>query len=368
MSKIDIVIPAYEPDHRLLKLLEDLNLQNIGPVIIVDDGSGERYKEIFSKASSLVEQMGGIVLTHEANRGKGRALKTAFQYVLDNDEKVTNVITADSDGQHTVECIKKIIAGIEKEMLNSLVLGVRRFDLEGIPWKSRLGNNLTKKIFAYISGVHVSDTQTGLRGIPRKYMEELINLKGERFEFEMRMLINAADRYHIIEIPIETIYDSEDNHQTHFNPVVDSFRIYRILGEKFIKFILSSCSASIIDLVFFSVICSLLEKYYPVIYVTIATVAARIISASYNYFVNYKVVFRSRDSFKTSAFKYLLLALIQMGCSAGLITIFVKMIPTGPELLLKVVIDTVLFFISYYIQQKIVFKNEEDFGRRSGSL
>lgn len=355
MSKIDIIIPAYEPDNRLLGLLEDLNLQDIGPVIIVDDGSGEKYDDIFSKASSLIERMGGIVLTHNVNGGKGRALKTAFQYVLDNDREAEAVITADSDGQHTVECIKKIIAGIEKETPTSLILGVRKFDLEGVPWKSRFGNNLTEKVFSYITGVHVSDTQTGLRGIPIKYVKDLIYLKGERFEFEMRMLVDAADRYRIVEIPIETIYDSKNNHQTHFDPIVDSLKIYWILGDKFVKYILASCSSGIIDLVIFSVICSVLEKSYPVQYVTIATIVARIISATYNYFFNYKVVFRSKDSIKASAFKYLILALIQMGCSAGLITFFVKIIPTGSELLFKIVIDTLLFFVSYYIQQKNVF-------------
>lgn len=279
--------------------------------------------------------------------------------MLDNDKGAEAVITVDSDGQHTVECIKKIISRIKEETFPSLILGVRKFDLEGIPWKSRFGNILTEKVFAYISGVHISDTQTGLRGIPIRYVEKLIYLEGERFEFEMRMLIDAADRYQIVEIPIETIYDSESNHQTHFNPLVDSFKIYRILGDKFIKYILSSCSSSIIDLSIFGVICLVLEKRYPVIHVTIATIVARIISATYNYFINYKIVFRSKAGIKLSAFKYLTLALVQMGGSAGLITIFVKMFPTFPELLFKIVIDTVLFFISYYVQQKIVFKNEK---------
>ena len=355
MKEVAIIIPAYEPDERLLTLLKELDAENMGPIYIVDDGSGAKYQEIFTKAAALIKRLGGQVLTHSVNKGKGRALKTAFQYILENNKKICAVVTADSDGQHTPTCIKKISNKIQTEKA-SLILGVRRFDVEGIPWKSRFGNNLTEKLFTYISGVHVSDTQTGLRGIPRNYMEKLLHLKGEGFEFEMRMLLDAAEHYNIIEIPIETIYDSADNHQTHFNPLKDSLKIYRILGKKFIRYIFSSCSSSIIDLLVFSIVCMLLKQTYPVIYITIATIIARVISATYNYFVNYRFVFKSHENFTGAALKYFLLAAIQMGCSAGFITLFMTLWPTGPELLLKIIIDSTLFFVSYSIQQKSVFK------------
>lgn len=134
---------------------------------------------------------------------------------------------------------------------NKLILGVGKFDSEGIPWKSRFENTMTEKVFQYILGVHVSDTQTGLRGIPTNFMKDLLDVNGERFEFEMRMLLESAGKYDICEIPIETIYDSKTEHQTHFNPIKDSIRIYKILAEKFIKFILTSFSSSIIDLIVF---------------------------------------------------------------------------------------------------------------------
>ena len=208
-----IVIPAYEPDERLLLLLETLKEGSQGPVVIVDDGSGHAYKEIFEQAGAYVEALGGVVLTHEVNRGKGRALKTAFACILKKYPEAVGCVTADSDGQHTVECIEKVRKTLE-EHPDSLVLGVRRFDGKDVPWRSRMGNGITERVFAYVSGVHVTDTQTGLRGIPRAFMEELLDVQGERFEFETQMLLESAGSYPIIEVPIRTIYDSKENHQT----------------------------------------------------------------------------------------------------------------------------------------------------------
>ena len=226
---IPIIIPAYEPDSNLPLLLHILAENHIGPVIVVDDGSGDQYLAIFEKARSLVAGNGGTVLVHEVNKGKGRALKTAFQYILENYQNVIGAVTADSDGQHTVDCIRKVMETLQAKP-QELILGVRDFSGDDIPWKSRFGNNLTEKVFAYVAGVHVSDTQTGLRGIPREFMRDLLDVAGERFEFETQMLLESVNRYPISEVEIETIYDSVEEHQTHFDPVADSIKIYRILG------------------------------------------------------------------------------------------------------------------------------------------
>lgn len=354
---IPIIIPAYEPDERLPELLKNLNAQNIGPVIIVNDGSSEQYKPVFEEAEELIKRFGGELLVHEVNKGKGRALKTAFDYVLSHYPDAVGVVTADSDGQHTPKNINEVIqALIQNE--NKLVLGVRKFDGDGIPWKSRFGNSVTEKVFKYVSGVHVTDTQTGLRGIPRQFMRELLDVKGERFEFEMRMLLASAGRYDILEIPIETIYDSEENHQTHFHPIKDSIKIYKILGGKFFKYILSSGSSCILDLALFALLCHLLKAGFPDVYIAIATVSARVVSAIYNYIMNYKVVFRSSESVGKSGGKYFLLAVIQMSLSAGLVTLFVKCFSIVPEIVFKIIVDTCLFFVSYYIQQKYVFERK----------
>ena len=348
-----IVIPSYEPDERLLQLLETLKAGSRGPVVIVDDGSGAAYKDIFERAGAYVDVLGGAVLTHEVNRGKGRALKTAFAFILKKYPEAIGCVTADSDGQHTAECIEKVSKTLE-EHSDSLVLGVRRFDGEDVPWRSRMGNGITERVFAYVAGVHVTDTQTGLRGIPRTFMKELLDVPGERFEFETQMLLESAGNYPIIEVPIRTIYDSKENHQTHFNTLTDSVKIYRILGKKFMKYVFSSFSSCVLDLVLFTIFCGMF-KGRTGNYIAVSTVLARVISATCNYALNYKVVFESRKKVHTSGVRYLILALIQMGLSALLVTGGCGLLPTVPEVAVKVVVDGVLFFISYAVQQRYVF-------------
>lgn len=360
---IPVIIPAYEPDARMTELVKDLASKG-ECVVIVDDGSGKDYEGLFDEAMSVLGDS-GILLRHEVNRGKGAALKTAFKYVIDNMPEVIGVVTADSDGQHTVECIdavKKSLCG-DKE---ALILGVRSLEGDDIPWKSKVGNKITKIATRYVSGLNVSDTQTGLRGIPRRFMEELLDVKGDRFEFEMRMLLETKGRYRIVEVPISTIYESKDHHSTHFNPFADSIRIYRVLGESFFRYIFSSLSSCVLDLLLFSVLCALLKGKY-VEYIAIATVVARIVSATYNFFLNYKMVFKSREKVEKAAVKYVTLAVIQMTMSAVLVTAVVRWLVIVPETAVKIVVDTCLFFISYKIQQIFVYNSKRPSMMRSGS-
>lgn len=349
---IPIVIPSYEPDERFPAILEDLKQAGMGPVVVVDDGSGDEYRDFFVKADELVKPLGGVVLHHEVNKGKGRALKTAFSYILENMPDAVGCITADSDGQHTVECITKCMKALE-ERPDNLILGVRDFSGEDVPFKSRFGNNLTIKICSFLCGVKVTDTQTGLRGIPRTFMKDLLDVEGERFEFETRMLIATKDKYPIYEVPILTIYDSKENHQTHFNPIKDSIRIYKIFGAVFLKYLFSSLSSFLLDIGLFQLFCFFFAGLPG--YIFMSTASARILSAAYNYLINYKVVFKSEKSHVSSLPKYTLLAFIQMGLSAILVHAFVTLLPGAPEFLYKMPVDVCLFILSFYVQRRFVY-------------
>lgn len=230
-SNMPIVIPAYEPDDNLLVLCRDLRKRELENIIIIDDGSGQEYQTYFKRAET---EYNCTVLKHTINLGKGRALKDAFNYILNNNPLAIGCITADSDGQHTPDDIQKCMDAL-KQNKNSLILGCRTFDGENIPLKSRFGNELTKRVYHFLCGVNVSDTQTGLRGIPRDFMEELLYVAGERFEFETNMLIKCKDAVLIKEVPIQTVYDSKENHKTHFNPIKDSIKIYKIFGRMFLE-------------------------------------------------------------------------------------------------------------------------------------
>ena len=356
---IPVIIPSYEPDQRLIELLQKLQNRNIGPVIIVNDGSGPEYDEYFAKAEKLIAPLNGMILKHDINKGKGRALKDAFLFLLDNEPELIGCVTADSDGQHTPECIDKV----RNELLDhpaDLILGVRDFDDPGVPKNSRIGNKLTRNVLKFLCGVKVSDTQTGLRGIPKDFMAELLNTAGERFEFETRMLVESKDRIKIREVEIETVYDSRENHSTHFNPVKDSIKIYKIFGGIFLKFLLSSLSSCLIDLGLFYILCKTLKNGFDsAIYVMYATIGARVVSATYNFLINYILVFKSKEGHVKSAIKYFVLALVQMTISAGTVTLFASMLPDAEELFIKIPVDVLLFFCSYYLQHEYVYRNRK---------
>lgn len=348
---IPIIIPAYEPDERMLELLRNIRQDGVNnKIIVVNDGSGQEYDYLYDAA----EEYDCIVLRNFVNMGKGRALKYAFNYCLVNCDNLLGVVTADSDGQHSVADIKKCINALI-ESPNSLVLGCRNFDGDDVPAKSKFGNKLTQKICKLLCGINISDTQTGLRGIPKSFMAELLNVEGERFEFETRMLIESKTKYVIKEIGIQTIYDSKENHKTHFDPIRDSIRIYKIFGSMLIKFIFSSLSSCVVDLLLFHVFSNILRGKIST-YIIMATVGARIISATYNFLLNHRFVFKSEENYQKSAYKYALLACVQMICSAGFVTIGCQMFSFIPEILVKVIVDTILFMISYVVQREIVFK------------
>ena len=351
MKQTVLVIPSYEPDTRLIELIKSLKDYK-DPIVIVDDGSGEVYQPIFNELNNIIPDL--ILLHHEVNKGKGRALKTAFEYILNNLKDSIGCITADSDGQHDYKSIMNVRESLINNP-NSLIMGVRSFDGDHIPWKSKAGNKITIKVLSFLTGIRVSDTQTGLRGIPLKFMSELIEVPGDRFEFETQMLLESVDRYPIVEVPIETIYDSKENHQSHFNPFKDSIKIYRILARQFVKYLISSLSSSVVDIVLFALFCSLFKNSYPVWYASIATVSARVISAIYNYLINYILVFKSKEKVSKSALRYFILAIVQMLCSTVLVQAGV-FIFRSMEVLIKIIVDVFLFFCSYYIQNRFVFK------------
>ena len=346
---IPVIIPAYEPDARLLGLIEELNKSGLGPVIVVNDGSeGAEYKEIFEGAS----QRGARLLTHAVNMGKGRALKDAFNYCLNEYDDLLGVINADSDGQHTTEDIRKCMDALVADP-EALILGVRDFNESGIPARSVFGNKTTSRVMKLLLGLSISDTQTGLRGISVPFMKYLLTENGERFEFETNMLIATKELgIRIVEVPIKTIY-LEENKSSHFNPILDSIRIYAV----FVKFLFSSLSSSVVDIVMFSIFCGIFRNVPVAIgYVMLATILARVISAIYNFLINYKVVFKGKGSKSRAALRYLILAICIMLLSGGLVTFFTGLLPMVPEFVVKIPVDCVLFLLSFVVQREVVYK------------
>lgn len=347
---IPIVIPSLDPDEKLLQLLQQLTNAGLQRIVLVNDGSAPQFDPIFAQAQ---RQFGCVVLRHATNLGKGRALKTAFQHCLAHYPDAVGCVTADSDGQHTPACIAATMQALAQNP-SALVLGVRNFDAAGVPPRSRWGNKFTRLVFRLLVGLSITDTQTGLRGISASYMQALLQTGGDRFEFESNMLIDTKQHHvPIVEVPIETVY-LQQNASSHFHPLRDSARVYAVFG----RFLFSSLSSSLLDLGLFALFCWLFAGLVPsVALVMLATVLARIISAVYNYSINYAVVFHSTASRGSSALRYFLLALVQMGASAllvgGLFWLF-----QGGKLLIKICVDVCLFFVSFQLQREFVYRQK----------
>ena len=184
---VTAIIPAYNPDKKFHVVIDGLVQAGFKHIIVVNDGTALEYIKLFEKVE---ENKNCVLLTHKVNKGKGRALKTAFEYYLKNFSEDIGVVTLDADNQHKVEdvitCAKEL-----KKHSDSLIIGTRNFNLETVPKRSALGNKITSFAFKNLCGVDISDTQSGLRGIPKEFVKSLINVKGERFEFETNMLLET---------------------------------------------------------------------------------------------------------------------------------------------------------------------------------
>lgn len=356
-----VVLPSLNPDERLKLVVDGVIKEGFKKIIIVNDGSDEAHLGPFEEAKKNPEV---VLLTHDVNKGKGRGLKTAFEYVMKNLPDCAGVVTIDGDNQHAPEDINACATRMEET--GSIVLGCRDFGQSNVPWKSRCGNNITKAVFRILCGIKISDTQTGLRAIPYKYLKDMLETEGERFEYETNMLLEIHSRnIPREEVKIQTLYEDKENSTSHFNPFKDSFKIYKVI----LKYVFSSGVSSLIDILLFFLLTLLFERlitddftlFGHVFHVdwaicTGATVGARIVSSICNYKLNRHVVFGSGS--KGSLLRYYILAVVQLTASALLVSAFSIMFSAGSFLktFIKVVIDIILFFISFRIQQTWVFK------------
>ncbi len=225
-----IIIPAYQPDNTLLLLLEQLVEQTENKIIVIDDGSDSACNAIFNRADKYSAVH---ILTHKENRGKGAALRTGFRYILAKESSCSTVISADADGQHRAEDISRVSKACT-EHPHHLILGVRQFT-GYVPLRSRLGNSLTRRLYNLLFRQNLRDTQTGLRGIPVHTLTTLIALQGERYCYELEMLLKLMQlEGPVLEIGISTIYE-KNNESSHFRPFHDSAQIYTTLFRWWFK-------------------------------------------------------------------------------------------------------------------------------------
>lgn len=357
---IAIIIPALDPDHRMVDLVRGLHGSGYANIILVDDGSLFTNRKYFKECK---ERYGCRIIRHVVNFGKGMALKSAFNHILENRPDIAGAVTVDCDGQHVLSDIDTC-ARLTHENPDKLILGCRQFDDPSIPWRSRFGNKVTRQIIHLLCGIRVSDTQTGLRGLPTPLIANYFaNTKGERFEYEMNMLIAARDhQIPVEEFPIETIY-LQGNEGSHFNPFLDSIRIYKV----FLKFMLSSLSSFAIDIALFYLLGFLLRPIIPdnvlifrnaafggSLLTLLRTVISRLASSLYNFFMNKNQVFQNDSKSPWIIVKYYSLCIVQLLFSWILVDHMFGFITY--RTVRKCIIDTLLFVVSFQIQREWVFK------------
>ena len=327
-----IIIPAYEPDKRLIQVVQDITIKlPKARIIVVNDGSGPGYNDYYDETAFI----GATVLTHPINKGKGAALKTAFAHI--QEEVVSQhlsaqpIVTVDSDGQHLIKDIVRVAKATE-ENPSHLVLGARAFV-----------GKVTAGLFRLVTGQKVTDTQTGLRGMSTDLIPWLLNLDGNRFEYEFNMLLEAKKSGHqISEVPIETVY-LEENKSSHFRPIRDSIRIY----SPFLKFSGTAVLASVIDATALFVLFALTKN------LLLSVVLSRVISASSQCLLNANVVFNPTSSLFRSSVRYFMLVLVLLACNYFLLS---SLVAIGLGLVLaKLVTETLLFLVSYRVQHNVVF-------------
>ena len=365
---VAVLVPVLNPDEKFVTYIDSLVSYGFDHIIVVNDGSAERYDPFFSRVKKHPQC---VVLRHKVNKGKGRALKSGFKYFLQNLSGLDGVVTADADGQHTLADTAAIARMMETER-SSLILGTRDFSLPHVPARSRFGNRLTSAVFRLLYGLRISDTQTGLRGVPTSLLPVLIESDGERYDYETNMLVECADRkIGVIEHPIETVY-IDDNATSHFNPVKDSVRVYWLLLRSPIKYLISGVTCFAIDQIVFRVLRGILpesgagtDDRLPWLLSLALTYAAasgaRIISSVASFYFNKHFVFKKQGGTAKSSLRFLILVVFSLCVSAGLTWLtHTFLLPAVSEGNIKIIFDALLVIFNYVMQRSWVFKKDSD--------
>lgn len=221
-----VMIPSLNPDEMLLSVVKNIRAAGFERFLIVNDGSRQECLRVFDE----LERSGCTVVHHAVNLGKGRALKTGFNYAMKYMADAAGVVTCDADGQHEPSAIM----AVTRTMLDNpgkVVLGVRKFFEAKVPLANLIGNTLTRLAFVLLTGLSYGDTQCGLRAFPMSVLPEMMKVDGERFDYENVMLLAfRKSRQDYIEVPMRAVYETVDQgKKSHFNKLLDPIRIYKKL-------------------------------------------------------------------------------------------------------------------------------------------
>ena len=356
MSNVAILIPVLNPDEKFVSYIGALADYGFKNIIVVNDGSDESYEPFFDKARTHPEC---TVLSHEVNRGKGRWLKTGLAYFKENLSHLDGIVTGDADGQHTLKDTAAI-AEIIQTRNDSLVLGARDFNMPHVPGRSKFGNKITSLVFKLLYGQTISDTQTGLRGIPSGLVDVFLATDGERFDYETNMLVECADRgIPVLEQPIETVY-IEENQSSHFRPFQDSVKVYWLLCRNFIKYLISGGLSFVINIVVESMVGKAFNNKGFLSNST-STASGIIISSVFNFLFNKYVVFNKNADMGKSALRFVTVVTCNWAITNVVVWLLRLIFETSPGSLMSSVLYAIVQIVmmvcfTYPLSRKWVFR------------
>lgn len=339
-SRVVIVIPAYQPPPVLAQLVADLTRNpKVEAIVVVDDGSGPGFQDIFKEIQRSQKTR---VLLHAANSGKGAALKTGLGYAGRMFPHCVGVVTADADGQHVVPDILQTARTL-RERPDDLVLGSRRFGAR-MPFRSRLGNAMARWALFLLTDIHLTDTQTGLRGIPMTLVPELLCLKTSGYEFELDMLITSRrSGRQIAEVPVAAVY-IDGNRGSHFNPLLDSMRVLSVLLRR----IQASRLTVVIDNLVFAL------AFFISGQVLAAMGVGRLVAGLFHYFSSNHGLVPPQSMDRSTMRKYYLLLLWSGLASYALIVLITSQL-TVHVLVAKVMAEAFLCFFNFWVRRDFAF-------------
>jgi dolichol-phosphate mannosyltransferase len=347
-----ILIPAYNPPDNMISYLEDLRKNGFTRIVIVDDGSREDRQHVFKEAL----KMGFTILHHDKNSGKGCALRSGFEYYMQKCHgKYDGVILVNSDGRDRAEdCVKiaAALAGEKAKKRSRIIIGSRDFNSPGADKVTKRCNALMSFFFSFLFGQHLNDVLSGFRGIPDSQVLRCLRYSEKTYCYDMAVLIGFERKgYKEISVPV---LPANPEAEKHFHPLWDTLLINLVVWKKMMIFGATSIAASVVDLFLFWLLTEFILRgaSYRII---CATILARIVSASVNYHLSRKYVFRSNESRRKSLRQFMGLAACQCLISAFSVHLLEAVFNTRP-ILLKILIDSFLFFAAYKVQDKFIFK------------
>jgi glycosyltransferase involved in cell wall biosynthesis len=336
-ESIVVLIPAYRPTEILCKLIEQLRGASAHHIVIVDDGSGVDYTHIYERAAQTA---GTTVLRNAINLGKGAALKHGMNHILVHHPDCIGIVTADADGQHAVKDIVGVTNALA-ETPDSAIFGVREFSGD-IPLRSKLGNYVSRYAYRFLIGVKLSDTQTGLRGIPKQLMKLCLEIRSNRYEFETEQLASLkTEQIPIREIPIETIY-IDGNRESHFRPLRDSAKIYFVL----LRYSIASIITFFTDIVVFWLVFGSTQQ------ILLSNMSSRLVALWVQLALLQSFVFRKGITLRVFV-SYIALVFVSGFISSALQTQLLQFIPV--PVLVKIIADTVFFVFNFLFIRDIIF-------------